>query len=183
MILLVVIVLLYSNIQVRVLKKGYANFFGYTFFQVATGSMEPAISPEDIVLVKIGETFQSGDIVTYQTGNDFVTHRVVNVEDSVVVLKGDANNTNDVPIQKKFVLGKVVKVFTGLQVWKNILMTPKVIISLFVTLILFDFAFAYKGESKKKKRKKKRKYKKRNKKVLSKQKIKDEDIEILEVDF
>ena len=35
--------------------------------------------------------------------------------------------------------------FTSLGVWQKVFTTPKIIIMIFVTLILFDLAFSYKG--------------------------------------
>lgn len=85
-------------------------------FVVLSGSMEPAISPGDVVVVadapasRIGE----GDVITFaRPGVDTpTTHRVVEVSESevgeVYTTKGDANEDPDAqPIQESQVVGKV----------------------------------------------------------------------------
>lgn len=47
LILFIIIIMafaIYYFVQVKVLNKAYANIFGYTFFEVATGSMSPTIN-------------------------------------------------------------------------------------------------------------------------------------------
>lgn len=66
---------------------------------VQTGSMEPEISPGDVVLVQSGAPVQVGDVVAFpdplQPGRD-VLHRVVGVDnEGLLVTRGDANDTAD----------------------------------------------------------------------------------------
>ena len=81
--------------------------------QVQTGSMKNAINPGDMILVKSNSEIQLNDIITFKQGEDFVTHRVIEVYSETYVTKGDANNTKDEPITKNQVVGKVVKIFPG----------------------------------------------------------------------
>ena len=68
----------YTFIMTDVLKRDYANVFGYTYFVVATGSMSGTIEVNDVVIVKLGEEPNINDIVTYETDDGkFITHRVV----------------------------------------------------------------------------------------------------------
>ena len=55
-ILLVIILLLaiYGIIQLKVFGKRYVNYFGYTAFQVITGSMQPTIRIKDVVFDRGG---------------------------------------------------------------------------------------------------------------------------------
>lgn len=140
-----VVFMSYSFVCVNLLKKSYVNYFGYTAFEVASGSMANTINIDDLVIIKLGNTnLKEKDIITYISEKDFITHRIVSVEGESIIAKGDANNTEDNNIQRKDVIGKVVKVIPGAGVWKKVIMTPKVLILLFVTLVLFNFAFAYK---------------------------------------
>lgn len=66
---------------------------------VQTGSMEPEISPGDVVLVQPGTAVQVGDVVAFpdplQPGRD-VLHRVVDVDNTgLLVTRGDANDIAD----------------------------------------------------------------------------------------
>lgn len=146
-VILAIIFCLYSFVSLKVLSKDYVNFFGYTFFQVATGSMTGTIEVGDAVVVKITDEYQLGDIVTYQSGDDFITHRIIEETDDYIIAKGDANNTNDNPIDKSLVLGKVVQIIPKVGVWKDTLLTPKVIILIFATLFMFSLLFAYNGKN------------------------------------
>ena len=65
---------------------------------------------------------------------------------------------------------KVVKILHKAAVWQKIFSSPKVIISIFATLMLFDFAFSYKGIQKK-----------RNIKLVDKVKSKIKDIKLEQV--
>ena len=137
----------YCVFSIKVLHNKYINIFGYSVFEVATGSMHGAIEIDDAVLVKIGSDYQKDDIITYQNGDDFITHRVISVQDDLVITKGDANNVNDNPVEKNLVLGKVVKVLPKLGVWKKVLLTPKVIALILVTLFIFSILFSYDGKA------------------------------------
>ena len=150
LIVLVIIAILfcaYCAFTVKVLGNKYVNIFGYSIFEVATGSMHGSIEIGDAVLVKINSDYDVNDIVTYQSGNDFITHRVIAKEDSSIITKGDANNVNDNPVESDLVLGKVVKVLPKLGTWKKVLLTPKVIVLILITLFIFSIMFSYDGDA------------------------------------
>ncbi len=138
---------MYCIFCVKVLHKDYVNIFGYSIFEVVTGSMKNSINVGDAVLVKINDKYSVGDIVTYKSGNDFITHRVISEKDGYIITKGDANNVNDNPIDKSLVLGKVVKIIPELGIWKKVLLTPKVIVLVLLTLFVFSILFSYNGKS------------------------------------
>ena len=79
----------------------YPSFWGYRTLTVLTGSMSPNINPGDIVIIREANinSIEVGDVVTYNTDNILVTHRVNQIikEDNslLFVTKGDANNTVD----------------------------------------------------------------------------------------
>ncbi|MDD5980081.1 MAG: signal peptidase I [bacterium] len=146
---IIVFFALYNFFVLNILNKPYVNFFGYTFFDVATGSMAEQINIDDVIIVKITKDVKEQDIITYKVGKDFITHRIVKMEQDVIVTKGDANNVSDNPIDKSVVVGKVVKVIPRLGIWKKTLTEPKVLISILVTLTLFSVAFSYKSKDSK----------------------------------
>lgn len=140
----ILLIIIYNFISLKILKKDYTNFFGYTVFEIASGSMNPILNENDIVLVKIGNEVNENDIITYKKKDTFITHRLIKKQANYYICKGDANNTNDDPIKETQILGRVVKVLPKLGVWKNVFSTPKVIISIVITVILFELAFTYK---------------------------------------
>ena len=147
LVIIAIIICAYSVFSIKVLHKGYVNFFGYSIFEVATGSMKEEINIGDAVLVKINDDYKVGDIVTYQSGEDYITHRVVSKRDGYVITKGDANNVNDNPIDEKLILGRVVKIMPQVGVWKKVILTPKVIILILLTLFVFSILFSYEGSA------------------------------------
>ena len=143
-------IIIFAKVKMLVSNKDYFELFGYSVFNVATGSMEPTIKQNDIIIVKMNGKYEIDDIVTFKKDDAYITHRVIMINDNNLITKGDANNTNDVAIDKRSVLGKVIKVLHNAGVWQKILTSPKVIIMIFLTLLLFDFAFSYKGFKKSK---------------------------------
>ena len=149
MIVVVIAILfcLYSVFSIKILHRQYVNIFGYSIFEVVTGSMKDSINVGDAVLVKIDDEFAVGDVITYKSGDDYITHRVVSEKDGYIITKGDANNVNDSPIDKDLVLGKVIKIIPELGIWKKVLLTPKVIVLVLLTLFIFSILFSYNGKS------------------------------------
>ena len=80
-------------------------------FVVLSGSMEPALSPGDVVIVAASGPVEVGDVITYRTGADTVptTHRVVGVQGGGYETKGDANENADAGLTgPEAVIGRVV---------------------------------------------------------------------------
>jgi len=135
---------IYGKVQMIILKQSYTSFFGYAMFQVASNSMEPVLTMDDVILVKENSKFKQDDIISFFHEGVVITHRVVNIDNNKITVKGDANNAIDAPINSDDVIGKVVHVFPKLKVWKQIFTDPKILLFLFLTLVAFDFAFSYK---------------------------------------
>ena len=149
LLLILLAILIYTKCVTTFSGSAYPNYFGYTLFEVASGSMEPELKVHDVVIVKIGnENVKKGDVVAYSSKDAIITHRILFMDQEKVTLKGDANNTIDEPITKNDIIGKVVFNCKELGIWKSIFMEPKVIIAMFITLILFDLTLSYKGKEK-----------------------------------
>ena len=103
--------------------------------------MSPYIVKNDIIIVKLNSEIKKNDVITYKLKNDFITHRVVSINKTSYLTRGDYNNVGDEPIPKKDVVGKVVKILPKLGIWKDIIMTPKVFVLLFITTLLFSSSF------------------------------------------
>ena len=82
-------------------------------YTVMSGSMSPALSPGDLVIVKGEDPIYIGDIVTVEPGESTYTHRVIEkLEGDRFVLKGDANEDPDASfVEASQIIGKVVMVF------------------------------------------------------------------------
>lgn len=140
LIFLLVIIVAYNYIQLRVLNKSYTNFFGYSIFEVSTGSMAKTLNVYDVVIVKITKEVSEQDIITYSKDGELITHRIMRINEDEIVTKGDANNSEDKVIHKDDVIGKVVFVCPKLGIWGKVLTDYKVLISIFVTIILVGLA-------------------------------------------
>ena len=144
-----VIVVSYNFIQINVLKKQFSNFFGYTVFEISTGSMSGTIDINDVILVKITKDVNKDDIITFQKNGEIITHRIIAEKDEDLITKGDANNSQDIPIKKSDIIGKVVKVFPKFGIWVKVLSDTKVIASIIITVILFGLAVSNNKEEQK----------------------------------
>ena len=71
--------------------------FGYGNAIIVSGSMEPAISVDDMIVFRKQREYSVGDIVLYNDGFVNVTHRIVEINGDQVITKGDANNAADKP--------------------------------------------------------------------------------------
>lgn len=132
---------MYTAFQIKILKNEYSNFFGYSLFEVQTGSMKKAIKPGDWIITKKEDEIEIGDIVTYKQDNEFITHRVIEKYKGTFVTKGDANNTKDNPIDQSQIVGKVVKTLHGFGILRKTIFNPFVLITLIITLYLFNLTF------------------------------------------
>ena len=78
------------------------RFTGGELLAVRTGSMEPEMSPGDLLISREADprTVRRGDVITFRVpseDNTLVTHRVTSVQDdgNTFTTKGDANETAD----------------------------------------------------------------------------------------
>lgn len=85
---------------------GLAMPFGYGVTVVLSGSMEPELSVNDVVVIKECKSYSVGDIVVYQDGNSLVIHRIISLDGETAVTQGDANNVPDEPIKLSDIKGK-----------------------------------------------------------------------------
>ena len=98
--------------------------FGYGAALVLTGSMEPTIMADDMILVKEADSFREGDIVVFQSGSILVVHRVLEVQEDSLLTQGDANNAPDEPVALKDVKGIVIGWIPGAGPAVRLLKSP-----------------------------------------------------------
>lgn len=104
-------------------------------YVVLSGSMEPVLSPGDVVIVDASAPIRVGDVITYQTSAEAVprTHRVVSVAEDGYETKGDANeNADPGVVPAEAVIGRVtltIPLVGHVILWTN---TPVGYVSLIV---------------------------------------------------
>lgn len=138
---IILLVSIYKGIQVKILGNDYSSFFGYSVFEVQTGSMGKAIRVGDWIIVKASDDIKLDDIITYESEGEFITHRVIESYNGTYITKGDANSAKDDPISKEQIVGKVTKVLKSFGIFRKTIFNPGVLIALIVTLYLFSFVF------------------------------------------
>jgi len=84
--------------------------FGYGVSLILSGSMEPALSENDLVVVHRQDSYSVGDIIVYQADGILIAHRILSIDPDteMVVTQGDANNISDDPIPLFAIKGKVI---------------------------------------------------------------------------
>lgn len=106
--LLLVIALLSLGAQLLDPARPLPGILGYSQLVVISGSMQPAIDPGDLLIIRQEEAYRPGDIVTFTEGESLVTHRLLEVEGQNALTRGDANNTDDAPVSLSRIQGRMV---------------------------------------------------------------------------
>lgn len=110
--------------------------FGYGGAVVLSGSMEPAIMTNELILVKAQESYEVGDVVVFQSGNMLVVHRIVAMDENTVTTRGDANNIDDAPVEKALIKGRVFAHVPNVGSLVRLLKTPLATIALIIGAVL-----------------------------------------------
>ena len=97
---------------------------GFGLTVVLSGSMEPALSVGDMLVVAPQESYEVEDVVVFQTGRSAVVHRIISINEEGVITRGDANNTEDEPIALESIKGKVIIVIPFVGYIVNLIKTP-----------------------------------------------------------
>ncbi|MDD4187912.1 MAG: S24 family peptidase [Bacilli bacterium] len=135
---IILLISIYTGVQIKILDQDYANFFGYSMFEVQTNSMEETISAGDWIIVKLNPKIELNDIITFKVKDDYITHRVVEIHSGTYITMGDANSGKDDPVDQSQVVGKVSKILPGFGIFRKTLFNPSVLIMLIIILYLVD---------------------------------------------
>lgn len=78
-VILVAVILMNGILLVKrfVYHEELPSLFGYSMVTVLSGSMEPAFSPGDSLIIHRQADYAPGEIVTFGDQGTFVTHRVL----------------------------------------------------------------------------------------------------------
>ena len=113
--------------------------FGFGMSVVLSGSMEPVLSVNDLVIVCGAESYAVDDIVVYQDGNSLVIHRIISIDGDDVVTQGEANNMADDPIKVSNIKGRMAFHIPFVGAVVRFLKTPVgTIILIAVAVLLFE---------------------------------------------
>ena len=122
--------------------------FGYGASVVLTGSMEPVISANDMIVVKETTEYGVGDIIVYRTGRMSVVHRVIGLDGDRVITQGDANNAADEPFDRSAVIGRVIAVVPGVGRVIRLIRTPAgIVVLVALVVLLMEGSFRKKKEA------------------------------------
>jgi len=93
------------------LKQEIPSVFGYSPIYVLSGSMEPVFSAGDMIIIHPQSQYEPGDVVTFYSEGELVTHRIIGESLEGFTVKGDANNVQDEELVKaREIVGKQVLV-------------------------------------------------------------------------
>lgn len=98
--------------------------FGFGMSVVLSGSMEPELSVNDLVIIAEADVYEVGDIVVYQSENILIIHEIIETDGVTVVTKGTANNIADDPISVEAVKGKLVGRIPAIGLIVRLIRTP-----------------------------------------------------------
>ncbi len=138
------------------------SFLGIKTFSIITGSMEPVIGIDDIVIVKEvnADELNNNDIISFKTNDGIITHRIINAKKEgnslIYTTKGDNNEVTDIErvefsqIEGKYI-GKIPKISWLLSFFKN-----KIVFSVILIVLIISFIYEKKKISNKIRRREKR---------------------------
>lgn len=129
----------------RALGVSDPTVFGYSVAVVASGSMEPALSVDDVILNHAQDRYAVGDIITFSNGTALTTHRIVAETDAGYITRGDANNTDDAaPVAPQAVVGRVVGTISGAGRLLAVFKSPVgLTVLLFAGLVLLELPLLF----------------------------------------
>jgi polysaccharide biosynthesis/export protein len=128
---------LFIDISSELLQSGYN-----IEFQATGNSMYPAIKDGEMITVQPAEIsdIKARDVVLYRNQSRVIAHRVVQIEEnSQLILRGDASENFDAPVEPQQILGKVISTKRARN-FLHILRT-RVIHKIFAALLLL-FSFS-----------------------------------------
>jgi len=93
-------------------NKGMILPFG--IINITSGSMEPEIVTGDAIFIKKvnATSLKKDDIISFYYGNIIVTHKIINISNSLITTKGNS----DTSLTEVISLNKVIGKYTGIKV-------------------------------------------------------------------
>lgn len=141
------------------------DFFGYRPFIIVSGSMEPYMPTNSVVVTKSTpfENISVGDVIVFDTAEyGLVMHRVVDVREQGYITKGDNNSDKDNWVVTKdmyitrvnsvhdsfvpfltFLFGDMTKLSFGSLLWRLVFLSLCVSACIFILNFLYDYFLVY----------------------------------------
>lgn len=145
------------------------NLFGYKSFSITTGSMEPIINVNDLIITKNCKQseIKEKDIITYKRGDSVITHRVnkvVNDAGNIYYLtKGDSNYIqDDYKVKYKDIEGKYVGKFPKIGKIVAFLKNRKLVIAIILIFLGLNLYNSKKNKRKIIRHEQRRSYERKN---------------------
>ena len=118
------------------------DFLGFKTYEIVSRSMENTINKNDIIVVKKVDKneINKNDIISFDNGNEIITHRIVEIENingqTLYTTKGDNNRfADDEKISFEQIEGKYVLKLSKLGYLMNFLKNRYFLTILFIILI------------------------------------------------
>jgi signal peptidase len=132
----------------------WASFGPNPFYVVSSGSMEPVLQINDVLIVRDAGSWDDlkvGDIIVFKPegGDKVIVHRIAEITvdnhgDRTIRTKGDANPTSipgtDFPIRENNYIGRVVYVVPGIGIVTQLFAPPRnyIIIAIILAILFFN---------------------------------------------
>lgn len=106
----IILILLMSIVLIFSIYSSFnLSFFGFRIYKIGSGSMMPYLNINDLIIIKESNNYNVNDVITYNNNDgSTTTHRIISMSSNEIITKGDANNTEDLPISKDKIIGKLV---------------------------------------------------------------------------
>ena len=140
------------------------SVFGIKIFCIISGSMEPNINVNDVVIIKevSQNEINTGDIISFVVNGETITHRIINIErnsngDLIYTTQGDNNNIEDKEkitfenIEGKYI-GKIPKIGKIIIALKS-----KITLGVVIAILIFFYLIEQNINNKKIRRSEERK--------------------------
>ena len=127
---------------------------GFGVGVVLSGSMEPELSVDDVIIVYRDDEYHVGDTVVFHSHGILVVHKIISIDGDLVTTQGTANNVTDDPISLDSIKGKVIDHIDA-EYSKPFLAVVEFVRSPIVALLIlgvsaFLLFFSYKSDKKEK---------------------------------
>lgn len=96
--------------------------------RVVSDCMSPLIRVNDVIEVKYSDVYTTGNVVAVYIKDNIYIHRIISIEDDLVITKGDKSFTADVPVDPKMIIGMVSKNITQGKILNNTNISSKLIV-------------------------------------------------------